>query len=203
MLHLPPAPAAAVRSVVTALHSPTAAHSERAPAAVRTAGGEVRPEHPLPIHELTGIGDPAGTRARLSGWRFLLHAPAGSGRDGAPSPAVGAAEAVLTADGWAFAHWCEGPYVHSAERGVREAEALPGDFQPRLLSLPQLYMLTLWLHRDPGADPALGAPGPADLLIPLAPAPPGIAADAPRRVDALLPLLARRTSAPPLLGAPA
>jgi hypothetical protein len=196
-LHLPPAPAPAVRSVLTALRSPTAAHTDRTPAAVREARGALRPEHPLPIHELTGLRDPSGgPRTRLSGWRFLLRA------EGADA-SVGAAEAILTADGWAFAHWCEGPYVHSTERGVRQAESLTGDFQPRLLSVPQLYMLTLWLHRDTGADAAEGAPAPADLLIPLAPAPPGIAAHRPRRVDALLPVMTRRTVAPPLLTTPA
>ncbi|MGH3326159.1 MAG: hypothetical protein ACRDOV_17265, partial [Streptomyces sp.] len=147
----------------------------------------------------THVGRPAGSApTRLTGWRFLLRdtaAPAGSA-------SVGAAEAVLTADGWAFAYFCEGPYVTSTERALQQAGSLPAAFQPRLLSVPQLYMLTLWLHGDPGADAAQGTPEPSDLLIPLAPAPPGIAAHQPHRVDALLPLLTRRVVASPRLRTP-
>lgn len=64
-------------------------------------------------------------------------------------------------------------------------------------------MLTLWLHGDPAADPAEGAPDPADVLIPLAPAPPGIAAHRPHRVADLLPRLTVRLVPPPLLGSTA
>jgi hypothetical protein len=63
-------------------------------------------------------------------------------------------------------------------------------------------MLTLWLHTDTGADAAEGTPQPSDLLIPLAPAPPGITAHCPHRVDALLPRLTRRVVTTPLLRTP-
>jgi hypothetical protein len=76
-------------------------------------------------------------------------------------------------------------------------------FQPRLLSVPELYMLTLWLHRDPEADAAAGTPQPSDVLVPLAPAPPGIAAHRPHRVAELLPLLTLRLAPPRLLDSPA
>lgn len=188
-LHVLPAPAPALRSVLAALRSPTAVQRTRAPAAVRAAQGALRPELPLPLHEMDGVSRPGGPpRTRLTGWRFLLH------DSGTPegSPSVGAAEAMLTADGWAFSHFREGPYVTSTERALHQAEALPPSYQPRLLSVPQLYMLTLWLHEDTAADASAGVPGQGDLLIPLAPAPPGIAAHRPHRVDALLPLLTRR-----------
>jgi hypothetical protein len=136
---------------------------------------------------------------RLAGWRFLLReteAPPGS-------VSVSAAEAVLTADGWSFAYFCGGPYVASTQRALQQAESLGEPFQPRLLSVPQLYMLTLWLHRDVGADAAEGTPQASDLLIPLAPAPPGIAAHRPHRVDALLPLLNRRVVTAPRMRTPA
>ena len=65
-------------------------------------------------------------------------------------------------------------------------------------------MLTLWLHGDTGADvsDAGSAPGPSDLLVPLAPAPPGIAAHRPHRVSELLPMMTLRLT-PPLLGSAA
>ncbi|MFC4497196.1 hypothetical protein ACFPA8_23995 [Streptomyces ovatisporus] len=200
-LHLLPAPPAALRSVLAALRSPTAArHPGSAPAAPGGTHSRLQPELPLPLHEMTSFSRAAGSSAtRLTGWRFLLReaeAPAGSF-----PPA--AAESVLTPDGWAFGYFCGGPYVPSTRRALQQAESLTEDFQPRLLSVPQLYMLTLWLHGDTGADPAQGTPQPSDLLIPLAPAPPGIAAHRPHRVDALLPLLTRRAVPAPLMRTPA
>ncbi|MGW8379523.1 hypothetical protein [Streptomyces sp. ODS28] len=215
-LHIPQAPAPALRSVLAALRSSTAVHGARTPAAVRAAHGTLHPELPLPVHEMTRVRRSDGPpRTRLTGWRFLLRphggeaAPAEPGGAGGHARAcVGAAEAVLTADGWTFGAFGEGPYVTSTERALHQAEALsPGHppYQPRLLSLPELYMLTLWLHHDPTADPAEGVPAPSDVLIPLAPAPPGIAAHQPRRLETLLPLLAHRLvpASTAQLGAPA
>ncbi|MDJ1135700.1 hypothetical protein [Streptomyces iconiensis] len=237
-LHVPPAPAPALRSVLTALGSPTAVRGTRAPVALRHAQGPLRPELPLPAHEMVSVApcDPGASRTspltRLTGWRFLLrdagadlagaeatetdatHAAAagteGAATEGASTGAggvgthAGSAEAVLTADGWAFGQFRQGPYVLSTVRALRQAQLLPTAYQPRLLSFPELYMLTLWLHRDVTADPASGSPAPSDLLIPLAPAPPGIPAHQPHRVDALLPLLTRRLVRPaPLLRTPA
>ncbi|MDI3407499.1 hypothetical protein [Streptomyces cavernicola] len=193
-LHPLTAPAPALRSVLAALASPTAP---------RPAPGSVRPELPLPVHVLDRIrphaGPPSGTlpgppHTRLTGWRFLLH----SGER-----AVAAADTVLTPDGWTFSHIVEGPYVAAGERALRQAEALPAPYQPRLLSVPELYMLTLWLHGDLDAGPAEGSPRPTDLLVPLAPAPPGIAAHRPHRVAELLPVLTHRIAPAPLLGSPA
>ncbi|MBW1603278.1 hypothetical protein JJV70_14445 [Streptomyces sp. JJ66] len=191
-MYVPPAPSAALRSVLAALGSPTAA--VRGVRSRTAAYGTLRPELPLPVHVLTGITRADGPPSpRLTGWRFLLR---GNDR------AVGTAEARLTADGWAFSHFGEGPYVRSTETALRHAEALPTPYQPRLLSVPELYMLTLWLHSDATADPAGGTLLPADLLMPLAPAPPGIAASVPHRVGALLPLLTHRLVPSPLLQTP-
>ncbi|MCZ9339307.1 hypothetical protein NGM37_16160, partial [Streptomyces sp. TRM76130] len=63
--------------------------------------------------------------------------------------------------------------------------------------------LTLWLHGDPAADAAAGHPHAADLLVPLAPAPPGIAAHRPHRVADLLPVLTHRATPTPMLRSPA
>ncbi|MFE5137181.1 hypothetical protein ACFRDV_05815 [Streptomyces fagopyri] len=191
-LHVPPAPAPALRTVLTALGSPTAVREARTPS-LRMAEGPVTPEHPLPVHVLDRT-DPAGTSTRLAAWRFLI-------RCGERS--VAAADTMLTPDGWAFSHFFEGPYITATERALRQAENMKQSFQPRLLSVPELYMLTLWLHGDCAADGATGHPAPSDLLVPLAPAPPGIASHRPHRFAEFLPLLTHRLTAAPLLSSPA
>ncbi|MFF5337078.1 hypothetical protein [Streptomyces sp. NPDC013181] len=194
-LHVPPAPPPALRSVLAALGSPTAVREARTPA-LRTAQGPLSPEHPLPVHVLDLAPDAAAPATRLAAWRFQIR---GTER------AVAAADAVLTADGWTFSHFFEGPYIPSTELALRQAEAMGGHYQPRLLSIPHLYMLALWLHGDPEADASCGAPAPADLLVPLAPAPPGFAAHRPRPAAELMPVITTRImpGPGPLLGSPA
>jgi hypothetical protein len=193
-LHVPPAPAPALRSVLTALGSPTAVREARTPSLL-SAQGPVTPELPLPVHILDSVDAKGVPATRLAGWRFLI-------RSG--ERAVAAAETMLTPDGWAFSHFFEGPYIRSTEQALHQAETtLTQPYQPRLLSVPRLYMLTLWLHGDCAADGATGVPAATDLLVPLAPAPPGIAAHRPHRVADLLPVLTLRTTPPPLLGSPA
>ncbi|MBK3567685.1 MULTISPECIES: hypothetical protein [Streptomyces] len=192
-LHVPPAPAPALRSVLTALGSPTAVREARTPS-LRAAQGPATPELPLPVHVLDRV-TPEGTAVTsLAGWRFLIRCG---------DRAVAAAETMLTPDGWAFSHFFEGPYIAATERALRQAENMKGAYQPRLLSVPGLYMLTLWLHGDLTADGAGGHPAATDLLVPLAPAPPGIAAHRPHRVAELLPVLTHRVTPAPLLSSPA
>ncbi|MYQ49314.1 hypothetical protein GTW40_30570 [Streptomyces sp. SID4985] len=192
-LHVPPAPAPALRTILTALGSPTAVREARTPS-LRAAQGPVTAELPLAVHVLDHATDPGPAATRLAGWRFLI-------RSG--DRAVAAADTMLTADGWAFSRFFEGPYLPSTERALQQAETLQQPYQPRLLSVPGLYMLTLWLHGDITADPAEGLPAADDLLIPLAPAPPGISAHRPHRVSELLPVLTLRANRVPLLGSPA
>ncbi|MDT9683158.1 hypothetical protein RND61_13900 [Streptomyces sp. TRM76323] len=195
-LHVSQVPTPALHSVLAALGSP--ALREASTPALRSAQGPLSAELPLPVHVLgvtAAAGGPAGAPAtRLAGWRFLI-------RGGEVT--LAAADTLRTAGGWTFSHFFEGPYLTSTERALRQAELSGAPWQPRLLSVPELYMLTLWLHGDPDADPADGAPDPADVLIPLAPAPPGIAAHRPHRVADLLPRLAVRLAPPPLLGSSA
>ncbi|MFD3627158.1 hypothetical protein [Streptomyces sp. NPDC058698] len=192
-LHVPPAPAPALRSVLTALSSPTAVREARTPSLLG-AQGPASPELPLPVHVLDRVTADGGTATRLAGWRFLI-------RTG--DRAVAAADSVLTADGWTFSRFFEGPYIASTELALRQAEAMAQPYQPRLLSVPGLYMLALWLHGDTGADGATGRPAATDLLVPLAPAPPGIAAHRAHRVTDLLPVLTHRVTPTRLLGSPA
>ncbi|CAM5579588.1 Secreted protein OS=Streptomyces microflavus OX=1919 GN=Smic_09890 PE=4 SV=1 [Streptomyces microflavus] len=134
-----------------------------------------------------------GVEARLAAWRFLIRS---EGR------AIAAADTMLTPDGWSFSHFFEGPYLASTELAVRQAEASPTAYQARLLSIPELYMLTLWLHdstEDDASDASGGVLAPADVLVPLAPAPPGIAAHRPHRVADLLPVMTLRVAPGPLL----
>jgi hypothetical protein len=188
-LHIPPAPAPALRSVLAALGSPTAVREARTPA-LRSSPGPLTPELPLPVHVLDRmVGGARPPRTRLTGWRFLIRST---------DRAVAAAETTLTPDGWTFSHFFEGPYIASTEHALRQAEAMKTHFQPRLLSIPELYMLALWLHGDHEADPADSTPAPTDLLVPLAPAPPGIAAYRPRRVADLLPVMTSRLATPRL-----
>ncbi|MFD4031232.1 hypothetical protein ACFWVP_12025 [Streptomyces sp. NPDC058637] len=199
-LHVSPAPAPALRSVLAALGSPTAVREAHTPA-LRSVQGSLSPELPLPVHVLDRIvPNEAAPRTRLAGWRFLIR---NGGR------AVAAADTMLTADGWTFSHFFEGPYLASTELAVRQAESAAAHYQPRLLSIPELYMLTLWLHDDTGADAAAGVLAPTDVLVPLAPAPPGITAHRPHRVADLLPVMTLRVAPAPvpelpgLLGSPA
>ncbi|MFB7918742.1 hypothetical protein [Streptomyces sp. NPDC056061] len=195
-LHVPPAPAPALRSVLAALGSPTAVREARTPA-LRSAQGSLSPELPLPVHALDRIGpDGLAPATRLAAWRFLI-------RDSERS--VAAADTMLTPDGWAFSHFFEGPYIASTELALRQAEAVTPSYQPRLLSIPALYMLALWLHADTEADACGGSLAAADLLVPLAPAPPGIAAHRAHRVADLLRLMTLRIAPGPgpLLGSPA
>ncbi len=168
-LHVPPAPAPALRSVLTALSSPTAVREARTPSLLR-AQGPATPELPLPVHVLDRVTAEGVPVTRLTGWRFLIRCG---------DRAVAAAETMLTPDGWAFSHFFEGPYVTSTERALRQAETVTQPSQPRLLSVPGLYMLTLWLHGDTTADAAAGHPAPADLLVPLAPRRPASRPTAP------------------------
>jgi hypothetical protein len=145
----------------------------------------VTPELPLPVHVLDRIGPEGASATRLAGWRFLIRSDDRS---------VAAAETRLTPDGWAFSHFFEGPYLAATELALRQAESTQQPYQARLLSVPELYMLTLWLHGDCTADGAEGHPAATDLLVPLAPAPPGIAAHRPHRVAELLPVLTLRVT---------
>ncbi|MFC4504682.1 MULTISPECIES: hypothetical protein [Streptomyces] len=195
-LHVPPAPAPALRTVLTALGSPTAVREARTPSLRTAAQGDATPELPLPLHVLDRITPEGVSATRLVGWRFLIRCG---------DRAVAAAETRLTPDGWAFSHFFEGPYIASTERALRQAESAAQPYQARLLSVPGLYMLTLWLHGDTDGDGTTGHPAATDLLVPLAPAPPGIAAHRAHRVAELLPVLTLRVppAAPPLLGSPA
>ncbi|MCF2527562.1 hypothetical protein [Yinghuangia soli] len=97
--------------------------------------------------------------ARPVGWRWLVH-------DGGHT--VGAVEVADTGHG-PVARFTEGPFTTCTDAAVATVRSLPqierGYYELRLLHIPGLYTVALWL-----ADLI----GWQDLLVPLAPAPPGV-----------------------------
>ncbi|GGO84513.1 hypothetical protein [Wenjunlia tyrosinilytica] len=178
-LHTVPAPAPALQAVLAALNSPSAT---RGAPTLHNSPGPVTTTLAHPVHVLDVPDEAVGSRCaltstRCTGWRFLINA--------GETP-IASAETVRTPDGWAFSHFSQGPFVTSTHLAMRQAHTLPTRYQPRLLSVPGLYMLALWLHNDSSADSA------NDLLIPLAPAPLGIPAHHPHKATELLSALTRR-----------
>jgi hypothetical protein len=94
--------------------------------------------------------------ARATGWRFLVE----EGRE-----PVAAAEVQDQTRATVPAQLTEGPFVRSTAEGLRTAEALgpvrDTDFELRLLRVPALNLLALWLHTSERED----------LFVPLEPAP--------------------------------
>lgn len=212
-LHLPTPPASARRVAHAALESHTARRRAHIPTLLATRHRTLDFPHQVHRLELGEQPDPARQPvSRPVGWRFLTHP------DEDPPVAV---ETMHTADGEAFSHFVSGPFVGATVRALRQARLLPQvgarRFEPRLLSIPELYMMTLWLHRPdaeaghdgdepasgqgrPGRAVTYGPPLAGDLLIPLAPAPPGLGAYQVRRAEELLPLLAQRVALLPVAG---
>ena len=92
------------------------------------------------------------------GWRFLIQ------HNG---HAIASAETAPGPDGThEVSHFNEGPYVAATDKALTSVRNLPhlkaAGFDLRLLRIPALYMMALWLHSPT-----------TDLLVPLAPSPIG------------------------------
>ena len=92
------------------------------------------------------------------GWRFLI-------LNGAE--VVASADSILTETGeHRFGHINEGPFVQATEQAIRRAEAdsrvTKGRYEPVLLMVPNLKVVSLWLRN---------LTGKTDLLMVLPPAP--------------------------------
>jgi hypothetical protein len=116
--------------------------------------------------------------ARPVGWRWLVH-------DG--DHTVGAVEVADPGSGHPVARFTEGPFTTCTDAAVATVRSLPqierGYYELRLLHIPGLYTVALWL-----ADLV----GWKDLLVPLAPAPPGVQALRPYPADELARVLGAR-----------
>lgn len=160
-LHLPDPPQGVPDTVRSTLKH-FADHSHFSTDALRNA----RPDQ-LDVstpHEIYTIGldDLVAGRsldaARPVGWRYLV--------EDAGNP-IASAETTIAPDGsQVLSQFTEGPYVGATATAVRNARALPqlekAGYDLRLLRIPALYLMALWLHSEH-----------TDLLVPMAPSPIG------------------------------
>jgi len=118
-------------------------------------------------------GEPSIASSRGTGWRYLLRQ-------------AGRVVASAETSGGQFSQFNSGPFVAGTEAALNAAEAVPQvhdvSYELRLLHVPALYTMALWLHN--GSD--------GDLLVPLEPAPPGVEANHPYSAEELLSILAER-----------
>ena len=135
---------------------------------------------PHPVFML-GLDDAAADKlteaAKLVSWRYLLIA----GEESAPAAAevrAGAGENTVE-----FLHVDSGPFVGAMVDAIAMAEKLhvveQQDFEIRLLQVPAIYLVALWLH-----NPA------SDIFIPIGKTPPQIARRQPYPAAEFKPLVA-------------
>lgn len=160
-----------LEALLSAVNQPTGAAE-----AVAAAGPEnLTTAAPHQVYSV-GLRDLAAGRllaaAQLRGWRYIVL------KDERPLSSAelrGGAEAVT------FSNFNHGPFVASTVEGVGRAEALDAvqqeDFEMRVLEVPGLYIVALWLH------------GPGDLLMPLPPTRGRLEPYAVYREDALIEIL--------------
>jgi hypothetical protein len=127
-------------------------------------------------HEVFNLGLDAAAdgeveRAEPGGWRYLLEADKG---------VVATAETRAEGGEHTFSNVNTGPFVKGTVDALAAAEQVEhgreGEVDLRLLHVPALYLMSLWLR------PA-GATDDAGVFIPIAPAPPGLEPNRPYEVD--------------------
>jgi hypothetical protein len=198
-------PAAANDAVQAALAHFATVPPEQLNALAGAAPADLAQSAPHEVFTL-GLDDlraaPSMAAARPTGWRYLL-------REG--DQVVASAETA----GTAFSHFNRGPFVASTAVALQAAEAAPQararSYDLRLLHVPALSTMALWLHGDGhdggGGDDGDGDGGDGgdvsddDVLVPLDPAPPGVEPNRPYPAHELLELLAQRAAQVPRLAA--
>lgn len=188
-LHLPDPPtdvANKVRSTVRMFAGNTN-HNLKALHGAKADRVDVTTPHQVFTMGLDDVTSGAGLeKARSVGWRHLVVA------DGKP---IASAETTLAQDGKTHVpgHVNEGPFVNATAEAEAAAQALPqvaaGDFELRMLRIPAVYFMALWLH-----SPA------TDLLVPLAPSPIGQEGQAVPAADVLNELAQRARPVTPFTG---
>jgi hypothetical protein len=155
--------------------------------ALRSATGPLQLTEPHQVFTL-GLTDLAAGKgldaAKPTGWRYLVQED-DKVLASAESVAVGSANEHV------FSAFNEGSFVASSASAIRAVREIPeveqSGFELRLLNVPGLYVLALWLH---------GAQGKDDLLVPLAPSPVETPAGKPVAAAVLLKELADKAHAP-------
>jgi hypothetical protein len=160
-------------------------HAFRTPA-LRNATGPLQLTEPHQVFTL-GLTDLAAGKgldaAKPTGWRYLV-------QEG--DNVLASAETVVGSRGeQVFSAFNEGRFVDSSASAIHAVRAFPevkqGDFELRLLNIPGLYVLALWLHHTQAKG---------DLLVPLAPSPVETPAGKTVPADVLLKELADKAQAP-------
>ncbi|HVN34193.1 MAG TPA: hypothetical protein VMU96_02935 [Casimicrobiaceae bacterium] len=144
---------------------------------------EARPEElqhsePHPVYVATLDDLAAGkllAAAKQTGWRYLLvhndevvaEAELSAGRRAAKDAKGAKAAKSAKNEDLAFAGLTHGPFVAATVDGLHAAERLrqveKSDYELRLLKVPSVYLVALWLHGDDD-----------DLLVPLGQPPAGL-----------------------------
>jgi hypothetical protein len=182
----PESPADARRAVDAALAELAGLPGSLLHRLAQDKSGDMTLTVPHPVFSL-GLSDLAAAlgldAARLTGWRYLL-------RQG--DRVVASVETVTSrADTHVFSQFNTGPFVASTAAALATAEALPAardrSYELRLLHVPALHTMALWLHRNEKDD----------LLIPLNPAPGGIEPNRAYPADEVLRILVDKASQVP------
>jgi hypothetical protein len=152
---------------LSALRESLAALADRGQFSARslreTAPADLSASVPHQVFNLTLEDAAAGAvdRAEPAGWRYLLAADRG---------VVASAETRQEGDEHTFSHVNSGPFVPGTVEALEAAEQVEhgrGDVELRLLHVPALYLMSLWLR-------PVGATDDAGVFVPIAPAPPGL-----------------------------
>lgn len=163
---------------ILATHLTDMLQAKRVPTGMKS---EMRPEtiahseaHPVYVATLDDLASgKLLAAARQTGWRYLLvehdevvgEAELTAGRSGAKGAKKGAKR--TSHKGLEFAGLTHGPFAGATVDGLHAAERLPqvekADYELRLLKVPAVYLVALWLH---GAN--------EEILVPLGEPPAGL-----------------------------
>jgi hypothetical protein len=185
--HVEP-PAEALNVALAGLRRLCETGAVSSPALRRVPVDQLRLTRPQPVY-LLGLDELRDGRgldaARSIGWRYLVES------NTSDQPLALAETAALPNGAQTFTHLNYGPFVAGTAVALSAAEqTMAIDAEIRLLHVPALYFVALWLE-----DPA----GP--VLIPVAPAPPGIVANRGYPARQLLDVLTTRARALPVIAA--
>ncbi|HEX8738107.1 MAG TPA: hypothetical protein VF721_22425 [Pyrinomonadaceae bacterium] len=111
---------------------------------------------PLEVYTLTleEVIEKDLRKAEAAGWRYTLL--------NADEPVVAAEVNSSGGEDAQFSHFNTGPFVEETARAILQAESLDevaeNDYEARILKIPALYVMALWLHGERD-----------DILIPMPP----------------------------------